>query len=40
MAAVIEAFIVWPYKIDNYWSIVLQMEHCFLAITLDLKWEF
>ena len=24
----------------NYWSIALQMEHYFLAITLNLKWEF
>ena len=23
-----------------YWSIALQMEHCFLAIALNLKWEF
>ena len=23
-----------------YWSKALQMEHCFLAITLNLKWEF
>ena len=25
---------------DSYCSIALQMEHCFLAIALNLKWEF
>ena len=24
----------------DYWSIALQMDHCFLAITFNLKWEF
>ena len=24
----------------HYWSKAIQMEHCFLAITLNLKWEF
>ena len=27
-------------EFKDYWSIALQMEHCFLAITLNLKWEF
>ena len=29
-----------PSDAEYYWSIALQMEHGFLAIILNLKWEF
>ena len=35
-----DCFIRSIISVTVYWSIALQMEHCFLAITLNLKCEF
>ena len=40
MAVVVHVTMMTDSSYDYYWGIALQMEHCFLAITLNLKLEF